>query len=93
MRREREPVLFDIIMFNAIDNKLKVSINKLQSMRKIAPFCPLLTQGWSYLSIDYKKFDSILQELAGYLIPGLWTTFNKEGTKIVEKYINEGKIL
>jgi len=84
MSLEPEPILFDVqLLKDLIDPDEKLN----RSFRKVTPFCPLLTQGWSYLTIyDFESRED-LKELAKYLIPGLWTTFNSKGVKFINKLI------
>ena len=84
MAREPEPVLFDVAM-------LKVLFEPESEIGETSPSCPLLTQGWSYLSINYKLFPKILRELSSHLLPGLWTTFTPTGTGIFENFITQKK--
>ncbi|WEK20424.1 MAG: caspase family protein [Candidatus Pedobacter colombiensis] len=80
MDREAEPVLFDVAMlYEYSGQNRKVQINEIA-----APFCPLLNQGWSYLSIDPMRYDPNLLFLSRYRLPGLWTTFTEEGTAFYE---------
>lgn len=88
MKKEPEPVLFDVSMLNQIMNNFKID-----SLIKVAPFCPLLTQGWSYLSTDYEQFQPILKDLSKYLIPGLWTTFNDKGVDLIRQAFQDKLIL
>jgi hypothetical protein len=49
----------------------------------VAPFCPLLTQGWSYL-FENVPVHPIIRKAAEYLLPGLWTTFTREGVGLLK---------
>lgn len=82
MKADPGPVLFDVAMLNLL-------LAKDAIMANYAPMCPLLTQGWSYLSINYKHFMPILKELASELIPGLWTTFTPRGTELIKLFLKQ----
>ena len=59
----------------------------------IAPACPMLTQGWSYLD-RYADFIPVeIMKARSELIPGLWTTFTPDGVKILENAIMNKTIL
>jgi hypothetical protein len=88
MQKEPEPVLFDVTMLGMLNNAIKPGQEPVS-----APFCPLLTQGWSYLSIDYELFNPVLKELARYLVPGLWTTFNEKGSHIIFQQLDKQAII
>jgi hypothetical protein len=88
MWREPEPVLYDVWML------VKISKQAFEAPKQSpAPFCPMLTQGWSYMSVDNTLFAPELQELGKYLVPGLWTTFNPKGVELIRHLINTHQIL
>ncbi|MXN91685.1 hypothetical protein GR160_10650 [Flavobacterium sp. Sd200] len=82
MAREPEPVLFDVALLNDI-GRFDLS---LESVELAAPFCPVLTQGWSFLALSDKGYTPAIQELTRYLIPGLWTSFKPGALEIINKY-------
>jgi hypothetical protein len=49
----------------------------------VAPFCPLLTQGWSYL-FENVPMHPMVRKAGEYLLPGLWTTFTPEGVWLLK---------
>jgi hypothetical protein len=49
----------------------------------VAPFCPLLTQGWSYL-FENVPMHPMVRKAGAYLLPGLWTTFTPEGVGLLK---------
>jgi hypothetical protein len=49
----------------------------------VAPFCPLLTQGWSYL-FENVPIHPMVRRAGEYLLPGLWTTFTAEGVGLLK---------
>lgn len=80
MKKEPEPVLYDVkLLANVLSNYDTEFI-------KHSSFCPLLTQGWSFLS-DKNPFGKEIKQFDKYLIPGLWTTFNKQGVKSIINHI------
>jgi hypothetical protein len=81
MRREREPVLFDVAMLN----KLSSREPDKQLLHDAAPFCPMLNQGWSYLTINPDFYDPFLIEISKHRVPGLWTTFTDEGSILIRQ--------
>ncbi len=82
MQQEPEPVLFDVKMLTM----LRDASPAIQQTAH-APFCPMLTQGWSYLSIDTGINTPLLSQLMPHLLPGLWTTFSQEGINIIKQTI------
>lgn len=77
MLKEPEPVLYDVMMLASLESQFAVSL------ARTVPFCPMLTQGWAYLAINSELNNGLLRELRTTLLPGLWTTFNKDGVKII----------
>jgi hypothetical protein len=49
----------------------------------VAPFCPMLTQGWSYL-FENVPMHPMARKAGEYLLPGLWTTFTPEGVGLLK---------
>jgi hypothetical protein len=49
----------------------------------VAPFCPMLTQGWSYL-FENVPIHPMIRKAGEYLLPGLWTTFTPEGVGLLK---------
>ncbi|MDQ0965417.1 hypothetical protein QFZ20_000820 [Flavobacterium sp. W4I14] len=87
MKKESTRIPFDVAMlyeFSGID--INVDLGIISS-----PFCPMLSQGWSYLAVDPDRFDKELIWLNRHRVPGLWTTFTKEGTRLVEERYNQGE--
>ncbi|MGC4040071.1 MAG: caspase family protein [Flavobacterium sp.] len=89
IKNEGDDIIFDIAMLagKKPSNKRLFSANY-----KIRSFCPMLSLGWAYRS----KFDSgtrpEILDAAKYLVPGLWTTFEKEGTQILKKLIQNRRL-
>ncbi len=80
MKKEPEPVLYDVKLLANVLSNYDTEIIKHSS------FCPLLTQGWSFLS-DKNPFGKEIKQFDKYLIPGLWTTFNKQGAELIIEHI------
>lgn len=76
MREESDRIPFDVAM---LADKI------VDERSRLAPFCPMLSLGWAYR----QKFDEFLhpqiREASNYLVPTLWTTFDK---KVTESIIN-----
>jgi len=47
------------------------------------PFCPMLTQGWSYLGNRREAMPHFLQDADRYLVPGLWTSFSSNLLEVI----------
>lgn len=78
MRKEPFPVLFDVAMLREFTSK----DHDPETLEAAFPLCPMLNKGWSYLTIDPKRYRPGLLELAKYRIPGLWTTLTSKGTEL-----------
>lgn len=72
MTNEIEPVLPEVRLLTYLATQQRNDY----SLRPVNLVFPMLTQGWSYLSLvehlNYKY-------LQGFLRPGLWTSFNRSG--------------
>lgn len=79
MAREKEPVLFDVALLNKF-TELNGKDVGLKRKKSNSSFMPLLTQGWSYMNLSN---DDNLFELSTSLIPGLWTSFDEKGVKLL----------
>lgn len=49
-----------------------------------APFCPMLNQGWQFLSVRNVTLSSELAGIQNHILPSLWTTFDPEGMSIIK---------
>lgn len=77
--RDVRPVLFDAkLLAGRIGPEALVARPPL-----VAPFCPLLTQGWSYL-FESVPVHPMVRQAGEYLLPGLWTTFTPEGVGLLK---------
>jgi hypothetical protein len=52
--------------------------------RACVPFCPMLSQGWSLLRVQNVRLHPGLAAARDHLRSALWTSFDPEGTRIVE---------
>lgn len=80
MSREPEPVLFDVALLTKFTGQNSTD----DSFSQAAPFCPLLTQGWSYLTAFEDTGAKEIQEFGKYIIPGLWTAFRPEVKELID---------
>jgi hypothetical protein len=71
IRREDNAVLFDIELLR------NLTIRDFNRPLAITEMIPILTQGWSYLSM--LNPDERLLKITNMLKPGLWTTFTPNG--------------
>ena len=79
MAMEPQPILFDVALL----------AGHLDGYHRIAPFCPLLTQGWALLGPFGKRPEDLISEISRYLVPGLWATFRREGVDIISSAMKE----
>ncbi len=90
---EPEPVLFDVAMLARMEEDNDAALPATNPKKAESPFCPMLTQGWSYLSINYDDYPPLLKRLARHLVPGLWTTFTREGVALIESAIQNNELI
>lgn len=82
---EVRPVLFDAKLL--AEQILPEELGAVPPL--VAPFCPMLTQGWSYL-FENVPVHPIVRNAGDYLLPGLWTTFAPEGTALLKEGMGAG---
>lgn len=85
MKREPEPVLFDVGML-AMQRSAKIA-----SSLNFTPWMPMLTQGWMLLGRFSEAMPAPLRKARKYLMPALWTTFAPEGVEILRRGMFGGR--
>jgi hypothetical protein len=60
--------------------------------RAVAPFCPMLSQGWSYLRAKEISLPPSVDGAGDHLLPSLWTAFDPDGMDIVIGALREGSV-
>jgi hypothetical protein len=88
MTRDAQPVLFDIVLLDMLSGQ-DMTVAQITH----APFCPMLTQGWSYFAIAENSFTPLLKKVQPHLLPGLWTTFAPEGVNILIDAIKTNQLI
>lgn len=78
MRREPEPVFFDVAMLAAQRDPEMVQV------LDFPPWMPMLTQGWMLMEAFAEVMPEPVRKARAHLLPGLWTTFAPEGMDILE---------
>lgn len=62
----------------------------------VAPWTPMLTQGWSLLETLLNEDETLppyLDRMRRQLLPALWTTLTWEGLDLIESVIRKGDIV
>jgi hypothetical protein len=59
---------------------------------RFAPFCPMLTQGWSLLDERNPLHTDLHRQLASHLRPSLWTSLDEGGAALVREAFDKGDI-
>jgi len=86
MRQDLGADLFDVAMLGR-----KIT-NKQPNAYPIAPFCPMLTQGWNLLRARGIALPEVLDQAQDELEPSLWTTFKPARTRLIIDAIRRGEI-
>jgi hypothetical protein len=58
----------------------------------IAPFCPMLTQGWNLLRAHQIALPKILEDAQDELETALWTTFKPDRAEVILKAVRRGDL-
>jgi hypothetical protein len=79
MRMDPEvPILFDVVMLALRYTPMALA----EARANVAPFAPMLSQGWMLLARGDAMFRDLHGLLRPYLVPSLFTTFTSEGVVI-----------
>jgi Caspase domain len=78
--------LYDVAML------ARVISGPTQSRPMLAPFCPLLTQGWNLLRTRRLVLPKILDDAQDHLVPALWTTFSPERAAMIIDAVRTGDL-
>src|SRR5205823_6511761 len=76
MVQSPEPLPFDVALL------AKMLPSELNQMDEVAPFCPMLTQGWGILAGQEDSIPNSVRRARAFLVPSLWTTFTAGGMEI-----------
>jgi hypothetical protein len=87
MRRDLDADLFDVAMLAG-----QLSGIGYRGPR-VAPFCPMLSQGWGLLRVMGVRLAPSVSEAADHVRPALWTTFEPAGMEILEDARRRGELL
>jgi hypothetical protein len=91
MRRDLNVELFDIALLGGtMEGRLGSNERSQAEIFPTVPFCPMLSQSWSFLRARSVKLPKVLAEAGRNLLPGLWTTFSAEGMAILRTKIELG---
>ncbi len=60
--------------------------------RGVAPFCPMLTQGWNLLRAHRIELPPVLNDAQDELEPALWTTFKPARMQMIIDAIRRGEL-
>ncbi|MCY1059802.1 caspase family protein [Nannocystis sp. SCPEA4] len=58
----------------------------------LAPFVPVLSQGWTYLRSRRGTIPPAAERAGKYLLDALWTTFSAEGMAILVEAVKKGEL-
>ena len=83
-----EPVPFDVVL---LADKLPPGAT-LVDMRRVAPLCPMLTQGWSLLGPNEQRLAPELRQAHAHLLPSLWTTLYETGVDLLWADFEQGTL-
>lgn len=61
------------------------------SVKKLAPFCPMLTQTWNLLRPRGIELPAVLEDSVPFLCNALWTTFEPERTDAIMNAVKQGE--
>jgi hypothetical protein len=79
MEEDTAAIPFDVAMLAA-----RQEPQRAKSLgHRLAPFCPMLTQGWSLLDAQNSLHRDLHAKLQSHLRPSLWSCFDTRGAELV----------
>lgn len=88
MRHDINGQIFDVAL---LANEL--SDVPLPARQGIAPFCPMLSQGWGLLRIGNVVLHPDIDRARDHLKPALWTTFRERGMDLVIDAMRRDRVI
>ncbi|PAP74953.1 caspase family protein [Rubrivirga marina] len=88
MEADEPPVPFDVLLLAVRGGLDLASV----SLDHVAPFAPMLAQGWSHLSPGDPLHRPVHEALRPHVIPALWTTLAPEGVEIARAALTAGTV-
>jgi hypothetical protein len=85
MGRDIQGRLFDVALLAGQFRRRETS-----SQPPIAPFCPMLTQGWNLLRSSGAELPKVLYDAQDDLVPALWTTFQPRRAELILDAMDNG---
>ena len=82
------PIPFDVAMLGLRANGESLA----DRCGRIAPFGPMLSQGWALLNPNDKLWRPIHPRLRPYLVPGLFVMLDRDGNSIARAAIRSGEV-
>lgn len=92
MRRQTRVEMFDVALLAGALPRLGRSGFLGFMNRPVVPFCPMLTQSWSYLRPRGIGLAHVVERAAPHRLPALWTTFDAEGIALLRQAIERGEL-
>jgi hypothetical protein len=87
MRGDLNVDLFDVAML------AKALMDRDSGLdHNVAPFCPMLSQGWSLLRVKSVRLPEVVALARDQLLPALWTTFNQDGMDMLTEALRRGEL-
>jgi Caspase domain len=87
--------LFDVAMLakdSLTTSGSGVSFDEALERGEIVPFCPMLSQGWSFLRVKRVPLPASIDAARDRLLASLWTTFDADGMDIVMSALHGGDL-
>lgn len=85
MGRSGYPVPFDVAMLAARFDPASAG------HACVAPFAPMLSQGWALLAPGDPMWRPIHQALRSHLVPSLWMTLTEKGVAVTKQFLRPGE--
>jgi len=88
MRHDIEGQIFDVALLAGVLRDVAPDARE-----GIAPFCPMLSQGWGLLRIANVQLLPEVDTARDHMVPALWTTFRPRGMELVIDALRRGRVV
>jgi hypothetical protein len=87
MRSDLQVDLCDVGMLSG-----ELSSRAVQDWKAVAPFCPMLSQGWGLIRVKNLQLPDRIAVLRDHLRVSLWNSLSPDGMKIAEEALRSGLV-
>jgi hypothetical protein len=92
MRADLQADLFDVVLLAGSMREYSRTAREPLAALPTVPFCPMLGQTWSFLRPRGVEVPSVVQSANLHRLPGLWTTFDRDGMAMLRHAVEQEEL-